>query len=247
MIDASRHFGYFEATKFNSSSRVTIVGCGATGSALALNFARLGVKGIILIDDDKVEAHNVANQMYTQADIGLPKAEVLRNLCTSVADEVHYSLVERLPSKVKLSGHVFLCVDSMKSRKEIYEKCLKNNPNIEYLYDLRMGARAWEVEAWIKNGQLGRCIDDGGFRPYVESLFDDSDVLPDTGNCQAVQSIGATAATLASAATWLFMDIQRGSDGYGNKNKPKILYGGRITGETSPWQSQSVYKWLPYY
>ena len=44
---------------------VTIVGCGATGSNLADNLVRQGFKKINLIDFDRVEEHNLNNQIYS--------------------------------------------------------------------------------------------------------------------------------------------------------------------------------------
>jgi len=59
------------------ASHVTIVGCGATGSALASLLARAGVGTIRIIDRDYVEASNLQRQMlFDEADAAesLPKA-----------------------------------------------------------------------------------------------------------------------------------------------------------------------------
>lgn len=60
-----------------SSSRVAIVGCGATGSALAGLLARAGVGMLRIIDRDYVEPSNLQRQsLFDEADAGesLPKA-----------------------------------------------------------------------------------------------------------------------------------------------------------------------------
>lgn len=60
-----------------AASHVTIVGCGATGSALASLLARAGVGTIRIIDRDYVEASNLQRQMlFDEADAAesLPKA-----------------------------------------------------------------------------------------------------------------------------------------------------------------------------
>ncbi|RUA18499.1 MAG: thiazole biosynthesis adenylyltransferase ThiF [Clostridia bacterium] len=58
-----------------AAGRIAIVGCGATGSALANLLARAGVGFLRLIDRDFVELSNLHRQMlYTEADIGQPKA-----------------------------------------------------------------------------------------------------------------------------------------------------------------------------
>ena len=62
------------------SLRVGIVGCGGTGSATAMLLARLGVGGILLIDDDIVEDTNL-NRLHgskrSDADGMRPKVDVL--------------------------------------------------------------------------------------------------------------------------------------------------------------------------
>jgi len=60
-----------------AASRITIVGCGATGSALATLLARAGVGTIRIIDRDYVEPSNLQRQsLFDEADAAesLPKA-----------------------------------------------------------------------------------------------------------------------------------------------------------------------------
>src|SRR5436189_4980303 len=59
------------------SAQVTIVGCGATGSALASLLARAGVGAIRIIDRDYVEPSNLQRQsLFDESDAAeaLPKA-----------------------------------------------------------------------------------------------------------------------------------------------------------------------------
>lgn len=66
--------------------RITIVGCGGTGSALAMLLARLGVGQIALIDNDIVDQTNL-NRLHgarqADADAMRPKVEVI---ATSIAE-----------------------------------------------------------------------------------------------------------------------------------------------------------------
>ncbi|MDP6418246.1 MAG: ThiF family adenylyltransferase [Candidatus Krumholzibacteria bacterium] len=60
-------------------ARVLLLGVGATGSALAESLVRAGVGTLILVDRDLVEKSNLGRQsLYTEADIGLPKAPAAR-------------------------------------------------------------------------------------------------------------------------------------------------------------------------
>jgi molybdopterin/thiamine biosynthesis adenylyltransferase len=58
---------------------VAICGTGAIGSNLAMNLARQGFSSLILIDRDRVEPHNLGTQVWCEPEVGLPKAECLRN------------------------------------------------------------------------------------------------------------------------------------------------------------------------
>lgn len=60
---------------------IILVGCGGTGSHIAQSLARLAVHAadvtLIFIDGDTVEAKNVGRQLFSRADIGKNKAQVL--------------------------------------------------------------------------------------------------------------------------------------------------------------------------
>ncbi|WP_026123018.1 TOMM precursor leader peptide-binding protein [Nocardiopsis halotolerans] len=57
---------------------VVLLGCGGIGSLVAATLATAGVGELVLVDGDHVELSNLTRQfLFTEADIGLPKAEVL--------------------------------------------------------------------------------------------------------------------------------------------------------------------------
>src|SRR3954468_18504133 len=67
-------------------SRVAIVGCGATGSALASLLARAGVGHLRIIDRDYVESSNLQRQLlFDESDAAesLPKAVAAARKITS--------------------------------------------------------------------------------------------------------------------------------------------------------------------
>jgi hypothetical protein len=61
-----------------SQVRIGVVGAGGTGSAVAEQLIRLGVQGLVTIDDDVITSTNVS-RVYgsTMADTGTPKVEVV--------------------------------------------------------------------------------------------------------------------------------------------------------------------------
>jgi molybdopterin-synthase adenylyltransferase len=56
---------------------VTICGAGALGANLAETLARMGLRRLTVIDRDRVEAHNLSTQPWTQQDVGASKARTL--------------------------------------------------------------------------------------------------------------------------------------------------------------------------
>lgn len=69
-----------EAMSKMAATSLFICGAGALGSNLAVNLARSGFSNITLIDNDRVEEHNIGTQVYSLDDVGGLKAEILSNL-----------------------------------------------------------------------------------------------------------------------------------------------------------------------
>ncbi|MXY23970.1 MAG: ThiF family adenylyltransferase [Acidobacteria bacterium] len=66
-------------TRTLASLRVGVVGCGATGTATVMLLARLGVRRLLLIDNDTVETTNLNRLLAASAsDVGEPKIDVTR-------------------------------------------------------------------------------------------------------------------------------------------------------------------------
>ena len=103
--------------------RVAIVGCGGTGSSVAEQLVRLGIRQLTLIDADTLSDSNVT-RVYgsTPEDVGRPKAEVLRDHLTAIAPnlacEAVVSMVTLEPTARRLAGRdlVFGCTDDNAGR-----------------------------------------------------------------------------------------------------------------------------------
>lgn len=135
-MDLSKSYEYFQPEK--NRGRIHIIGCGSVGSTVAENLARCGVTKMTLWDFDKVEPHNLANQMFRQKDVGRTKIEALADMLA----EINPDITEHLKFQPKgwngemLSGYVFLCVDSIEIRRAIVEKHM-DNMNIKAMFDFR--------------------------------------------------------------------------------------------------------------
>ena len=79
--------------------RVGIVGCGGTGSSVAEQLVRLGVRNFTLIDNDTVSESNLT-RLYgsTPSDVGLPKVEVVAQHLTRIAPDVKCRSVQGMIS-----------------------------------------------------------------------------------------------------------------------------------------------------
>ncbi len=78
-------------------SRVLLIGAGGLGCPLAQYLAAAGVGTIGIIDFDRIEASNLQRQvLYTTADVGRPKVEVVRERVEAMNPdvEVHTHAVE---------------------------------------------------------------------------------------------------------------------------------------------------------
>lgn len=103
--------------------RVAIVGCGGTGSAVAEQLVRLGVRNFVLFDPDQLSGSNVT-RVYgsTASDIGKSKIETLAAYLRRIAPDTVCSLVKSmitmLPAARKLCSCdvIFGCTDDNAGR-----------------------------------------------------------------------------------------------------------------------------------
>jgi molybdopterin/thiamine biosynthesis adenylyltransferase len=76
---------------------IGIVGCGGTGSGVAEQLVRLGVRHLILIDPDELSESNLT-RVYgsTALDVGQPKVQVLRQHLMRVAPDLRCETVQSM-------------------------------------------------------------------------------------------------------------------------------------------------------
>lgn len=135
-MDLSKSYEFFNPDQ--DRSRIHIIGCGSVGSTIAENLARCGVTKMTLWDFDKVEKHNIVNQMFRQQDMGKRKVDALKDILTEINPEIEDKLdlkPEGWNGKL-LSGYLFLCVDNIELRREIVEKH-KDSTFVKAVFDFR--------------------------------------------------------------------------------------------------------------
>jgi len=115
--------------------KVGVVGVGAVGSKVAELLVRCGIGEIYLFDDDRVSLHNLAGQLFIEADVGKPKVMCLMNYLSRINSDVRiYAENTRVVKEEQLPrnlNYLFSCVDLFKSRitlvnyqKRINPKCI---------------------------------------------------------------------------------------------------------------------------
>ncbi|WP_242130334.1 ThiF family adenylyltransferase [Sphingobium sp. Sx8-8] len=106
-----------------SDLKVAVSGCGGTGSAVAEQLVRLGVRNLLLLDADRLSGSNVT-RVYgsTAADVGRPKAEILRDHLIAIAPDLHCEAIDAMitlePTARRLGDRdlVFGCTDDNAGR-----------------------------------------------------------------------------------------------------------------------------------
>lgn len=211
IIEPLRHMSVFSPHKFGNR-RIDIIGVGATGSRIALSLAKLGIVNIHLWDFDKVEAHNIANQAYSQSHIDATKVEAAAEIIKAATEldvNIHNIKVDGSETMGEI---VFLLTDTMESRKQIWNGTLKYKLRTNLLIETRMGADCGRVYALNPNKPAQ-------IKAWEETLCDDSEA--EVTICGTSISVGPTAEIISGLAVWQlikwFSIEQGGGDGFDNE------------------------------
>lgn len=184
---------------------VSIIGVGATGSWVGLLLAKLGVKNIILFDNDIIELHNVPNQLYSKSDIDKFKVNMCKKymkelgaMCSHIDNynmEVDDNVMEDI---IPDSTATFCLVDSMAVRKELFEAAMKASTRGAHHYwiETRMGLTGYRI-------YLIDLSDDYQVAEYRKTLYNDEEA--EVSACGHSQSIVSTAMQCASHAVGLWL------------------------------------------
>ena len=170
---------------------VHIIGAGGIGNMLVLLLAKMGFSEIHVWDDDDFEARNGPTEVaYSEKLVGQKKVDVARaTVDWLVGDSVKFvTHCERVTAETELSGYVISGVDSMASRKEIWQAVLKNALQVLLYIDARSAGQEVQILSVLP------------FSPdevdaYETWLFDDSEA---SGLACGARNIGYMATYIAS-------------------------------------------------
>ena len=189
------------------NKKIHIIGCGATGSHLAVELVKLGANNLVLWDFDIVNPHNITNQIWTTEDIGKKKNEALCEHLLLINPE----LENRIKIKEKwtdelLDGIIFNCVDSVELRKAIYE-ANQYNPNIKVMFDPRLGSTTGSVFTYEWNTENAGLL-------IKLSDFKDEEIVIQRSMCGTKVNISTTLFTLINYLLINFVNYLNGNKYY---------------------------------
>jgi len=84
-----------DAIKRLKNVTVMIVGLGAVGSYIAAYLAKSNVGNLVLVDNDQVDLSNLHRQYYFENDIGLKKADALKEELKSISPDINISIISK--------------------------------------------------------------------------------------------------------------------------------------------------------
>jgi len=85
---------------------IVILGCGAIGANLAISLARRGFRKFWLVDDDRIERHNLSTQPWSEPDLKRLKVQVLSEQLFTKTGALGYPLAKRITSPKQIAGWV---------------------------------------------------------------------------------------------------------------------------------------------
>lgn len=197
--DFSRQANILNPEEFNRP--IHIIGAGATGSWVAFTLAKMGLSNITVYDFDEVGMHNLPNQMFGLSDIDKNKALSIRNIIRRFTGFNIKARTQKVEGGQPLQGIVFMLTDTMKSRKDIYNMSIKNNPNIDLLIETRMDLRGGRIYA-IDPKNRYMC------KQYEGTFYSDDEA--EVSACGVSQTVLPTALAITSHAIWKLLNYING-------------------------------------
>ena len=123
-----------------------VVGCGAIGSSVATQLARLGADRFTLYDFDKVGIENVGVSQYVDEDINKSKVDALYTHIKKIECSIEIELVNSKFNRYMGSKKdiLILGLDSMSARMEIVKLLAECPDKPTFVIDGRMGADQYQ-------------------------------------------------------------------------------------------------------
>ena len=167
-IDYIRQSGYINIKDFRDN-KISIVGCGANGGFIGMCLAKIGMTKFVLYDFDKIESHNIPNQLFEEASVGKLKVDETKDVMERMNSDVEIETHLKYNKTLLKTQIVISCVDKMSVRKEIFNACKKDD-TVQLFIDTRMSMLEGQVYIIDMN-----CQEDVDY--YEQTLFSDKEAV----------------------------------------------------------------------
>jgi len=164
-MDFWRQLDILKPSELNIS--ISIIGAGGIGGPTALVLAKMGCRQVTVFDNDTIESHNLPNQFYRLADVGKFKVEALKEIIGLFTGVKIDARKERFSLDGGLTDVIISGVDTMASRKEIWE-AIKWKTAVRLYIDGRMGGEVARIFS-------ARPHDPDDVNFYEKTLYSDDD------------------------------------------------------------------------
>ena len=207
LLDLAKSYDFFKPEMYRE--RIHIIGCGSVGSTVAELLARFGIAKLSLYDFDIVIPHNLANQMFRQEHIGMPKVDALAAMLNEINPEIagNSKVVRDGYKGQRLSGYVFLCVDNIDLRREI-ATANKDNPHIRAMFDFR--TRLTDAQHYAADWSDVKMV--GDFIRSMGFTHDEAAAETPVSACNVALSVAPTVRVICALGVANFVNCVKGGD-----------------------------------
>jgi len=184
---------------------IGIVGVGAIGSFVALGLTKMGFTNVSVWDDDKLETHNTANQMYPLNLVGKFKVEALYEVCRTYSGEIAAHYPVKFTIDQSFPAVLIVCVDNMATRKQIFEgwkRKVRNGWGTYWFVEARMGGQNYRVYSF-------KSTDDEAVNFYENNcLYSDEEAVQERcGQKSIIYTVFGVAADVCNQVRRMLMDL----------------------------------------
>ena len=121
--------------KFEANRPVVLMGLGSLGFAFVKQLVRIGVKYLILVDNDSVHKYNLRHNLFRESEIGIKKCEVVKQFVVNYDNKIK---VEAFTARAQQASNQFFeamvsdnavivsTVDNTESKRFLSKVCLNH-------------------------------------------------------------------------------------------------------------------------
>lgn len=123
--------------KIEDNLTCVVIGVGGIGSWVAMDLALVGVKNLILVDPDRIEATNLNRTLFKLEDIGRLKVDALKSLIEERRNDITVithdeRFEEKMLKRYAKANFFFDCTDNLRTKDIVKESKPENYLKLGY-------------------------------------------------------------------------------------------------------------------